>query len=383
MPRTGCRNRTRVSVFYFTGRQSRFKNDSPARHTIAKSNRTSGRFHLESNFAFRPKSNNLPSLLTYQEHKSISRRTTVDGEGGGGGSGGGDVASSNFGGSTRGGRGRNGGGGRSKGGPHRRNWGSGRGNGGEGVNSGAGQDPADRQAIQEFQQWVYEPGAPDKAVEAQKNFEADAFMPRYVRQVHHFLRERDRRVASPRVTRSATTSTEGNPLAREGAGYDDGLSAHALSEGTQGVYGGGDDRRDFVGNDREPPPEQVCNLQLRLGIILRTCENLRDVPFQLHHQVYGNRQLCSPRVRVLWSALSLARLSASWAACIRGMVRSSYACVRGVYARNTLAHRGKFHRFFFPFRPPPPPSFLLDFDRMLSMLEETVLHHGKCTNAGV
>ena len=247
--------------------------------------------------------------------------------GGGGASSGGGVASCNFGGSTRGGRGHNGGGGRSKKGPRRKLLGGGGGNDGDSVNSGVGQvpadrqaiqdptdrqaipspadwqavqdpadrqaiqDPADRRAVQDFQQWVSAPGAPDKAVDAQKNFEADGFVPRYVRQVRHFLRERDRRVPSPRVARSATTSTEGDTSAREGAGYDDDLSPHALSGSTsRGIFGGGDDRRDFVGNDKEPSPEQVCDLPLRLGMVLRTCYNLRDVPISAAPPgLYGSR----------------------------------------------------------------------------------------------
>lgn len=48
----------------------------------------------------------------------------------------------------------------------------------------------DQEAISEFRRWVRSPGAPQPAIEAQKNFDKDGSLPRYTRQVRFFLKER-------------------------------------------------------------------------------------------------------------------------------------------------------------------------------------------------
>ena len=143
-------------------------------------------------------------------------------------------------GSRSGSRGGGGGGGGSSGGSGGGVGGGGIGGGGNGgsVGSGGGSSgggdghvhliDADARAINEFQSWVASGRAPVAATDAQLNFEQTRSMPRYIRQVHHFLQKRDSRAHPPRPSQ---TSPRAGPAMDAGADIAGSAAAVAAHQG--------------------------------------------------------------------------------------------------------------------------------------------------------
>lgn len=81
--------------------------------------------------------------------------------------------------------------------------------------------------VHEFEKWIRTPGAPKQALDAQHNFDRDRHQARYIRQVRHFLNQRDgnsnnNKQASSSPRPSWLASGEVDPAALSGGGSGSG-----------------------------------------------------------------------------------------------------------------------------------------------------------------
>lgn len=94
--------------------------------------------------------------------------------------------------------------------------------------------------IHEFEQWIRTPGAPKQAVDAQHNYERDRHLPRYMRQVQHFLNRGAGRASSRRPPGVARGEVDAAELSGGGGGGGFAAVGHPgmrPGDGAPGVFG--------------------------------------------------------------------------------------------------------------------------------------------------